>query len=218
MAKLKFPERVLSAVLAAAMAIPVMTMTAFAADANQMLTTVLPEAVKGTAYAVQLETTREDPVWRSSTLPDGMTLDSDTGILTGVPTTDGVYSIQFCDSTSSEAKTIGLKVLAKADPSTGGALVWSVNDGVLPKGVTLDHTTGVIKGIPTQSGDFVGIKFAATNSLGSSIQEYTMKVASSVKIDTGMLFSGYVGSCTRPRWRPRTACPAPGKPPAFLRA
>ena len=72
--KKSFSKRVLSAALAAVMAVPMLTATAFAVDRSQILTEKLPDAVMDVSYAVQVETTRAEPVWKSSRLPNGLTI------------------------------------------------------------------------------------------------------------------------------------------------
>ena len=109
--KKSFSKRVLSAALAAVMAVPMLTATAFAVDRSQILTEKLPDAVMDVSYAVQVETTRAEPVWKSSRLPNGLTIDSATGIISGTPIGSGEYDLQICDSLTSEAKIVHLSIL-----------------------------------------------------------------------------------------------------------
>ena len=69
--KKSFSKRVLSAALAAVMAVPMLTATAFAVDRSQILTEKLPDAVMDVSYAVQVETTEMIPVAESIVSPLG---------------------------------------------------------------------------------------------------------------------------------------------------
>ena len=113
-----------------------------------------------------------------SIAPQGLSLNSTNGILSGKPTTDGHYefSIQASSSsggvsaTANFALTVaGLCFLTTTLPGgdlntyyreslvvTGGAqpLGWSIKNGTLPTGVSLDKDTGLLSGIPTALGTF----------------------------------------------------------------
>ena len=207
-----FPLRFAASVLAAAMAIPMLATTAFAVEPSQIISTELPDAVKDVSYAVQIETARADPSWRSSSLPNGLSLDAKTGILTGTPVQSGSFTIQVCDSESGEAKAMNLLVMEKAETpiiktmaipaaqtgqafrfamdGAGGDLHWSATG--LPKGLEINQATGVIKGVPSESGDFF-VAVTAENSPGSSSKEFTLRVESAVYIQTTRLRDGNVG-------------------------
>ena len=193
----RFPKRVLSTMLAAAMAIPMMTATAFAVDRSQILTDKLPDAVKDVGYAVQVETTRDNPVWKSGRLPNGLTLDSSSGIISGTPIGSGEYDIQICDSVSSEAKLVHLSILDDtSDPvittaemdaategepyrmvmnATGGDIRWEAKG--FPEGLEINPITGVVKGTAKTSGDFF-VKVSAKNEKNTASHEYTLRVES----------------------------------------
>ncbi len=114
-------------------------------------------------------------------LPDGMTLDPVTGVISGTPTVPGPVNIvvQVQDSTGAKTSTPynfvvnGAPIITsptslpnwtvnQAYPSTpvvmtGGTPGYSnfvVSTGSLPAGMTLNNATGVISGTPTTTGSY----------------------------------------------------------------
>ena len=111
-------------------------------------------------------------------LPPGVALDASTGALSGTPTASGTFPITFRVSDAagqSETRscpiTVGspLVILTRALPQgttsalyshtlagTGGAppYTWTTTAGSLPTGVTLGASTGVLSGIPGETGTF----------------------------------------------------------------
>ncbi|MEO8344851.1 MAG: Calx-beta domain-containing protein [Betaproteobacteria bacterium] len=64
-----------------------------AAVTAAITTTALPDGVTGVPYLFQLTGTGADPLlWGPATLPDGLSLDPTTGIVSGIPTTAGPFS------------------------------------------------------------------------------------------------------------------------------
>ena len=128
-------------------------------------------------------------------LPDGLSLDSYTGILSGTPTTSGTFNftVTATDSSSSPlTATADLSITVAAVPrltiqtsqladptvgqpytaavsATGGvpSYTWAVSSGQLPAGLSLDHATGAITGTPTAPGDQTFTLTATDSSAGS---------------------------------------------------
>jgi len=152
-----------------------------------IVTTSLPNGVKGTAYSATLQSKDNRPgTWSitAGALPAGLTLAPATGVISGTPTTVGTgnFTVRFQDA-NSNASTRALSILVTNTPpviSTASlpkgkvntaytatlkvadnrAGTWSVSTGTLPAGLTLAPATGVISGTPTTKGtsNFV-IKF-----------------------------------------------------------
>jgi hypothetical protein len=114
----------------------------------------------------------------TGTLPTGLGLNTSTGVLSGTPTQTGSFPITVtatgsggCTGSRGYALVIncqGVTVNPATIPAgtagtaysqtftqTGGigAITWSVT-GALPAGVTLNPSTGVLSGTPTQTGSF----------------------------------------------------------------
>lgn len=76
----------------------------------------------------------------------------------------------------------------------GTATVWSLINGALPGGMTLDTSTGEITGTPTEAGIFkFTLKGEDTSTGYSKSQEYTLNINSIPKIDPSSLPDGILG-------------------------
>lgn len=140
-------------------------------------TSSLPPATVGTAYSATLAATGgiTPYSWTVSagTLPNGLSLDSSTGEISGMPTTNGTsnFTVQVTDAqnvsktadlsimvsfaplavvtTALPAGNVGVAYSASLEASGGKApYTWTKLSGTLPTGLTLDPS-GTISGTPT---------------------------------------------------------------------
>jgi hypothetical protein len=63
----------------------------------------------------------------------------------------------------------------------GGTLTWSVSNGSLPEGLTLNASTGTLSGTPTTTGDF-HFQVKVSDGTRSDVQTYSMSVVEALKI------------------------------------
>ncbi len=147
----------------------------------------------------------------SGTLPAGLTLDTTTGEVSGTPTSDGTstFDLVVTDSlgqSASQSETVTVAtdpaitssafgagevgVAYDAVPTTSGGTgpdTWSVANGTLPAGLTLDTTTGEVSGTPTSDGTST-FDLVVTDSLGQSAsQSETVTVATDPAISSSGL-------------------------------
>ena len=190
-------------------------------------TTTLPVGAPGRPYSAQLEFTNPEVGWpviwdlTAGALPGGLTL-SEGGLITGTPagTDTKTFTVRAREpfrrfgerqltlsvaaalqaSASLRAGEVGLRYTS-AVSARGGVppLAYSIAGGSLPNGLTLNPTTGAVRGVPRASGTF-GLTFAVTDSAGQRITvPASLRVASRLTITTTRLPSTSVGTTFRAR-------------------
>ncbi len=175
--------------------------------------TSLPNVANGTAYNQQLTTTGGTGTVTfavtSGSVPPGLTF-SNTGSLTGVPTTAGTsnfivtatdsashtatqaYAIQVSPTitfgtTSLPPSTIGVAYTQQISATGGtGTLGFMVSSGALPPGLSLSPN-GSITGTPTSAGSST-FAVTATDSVGAKASEtYTVLINPAITFTTKTL-------------------------------
>ncbi len=145
-------------------------------------------------------------------LPNGLTLNAATGLISGTPTTSGAYNftVQVTDSVGttpairnySGSVIAALSIVTNALPagtqgvsysatlvSAGGLapITWTLDGGTMPGGLTLNGTTGVISGIPTAAST-ASIVVDAHDSAGQvSTKTFSFNIITSLAIQTPAL-------------------------------
>jgi Putative Ig domain/Abnormal spindle-like microcephaly-assoc'd, ASPM-SPD-2-Hydin/Immunoglobulin I-set domain len=188
----------------------------------QITTNTLPSGQPQAAYSAALTasggTTPYSWSISSGALPIGLALGSSNGVISGTPTQSGTFSFtsQVGDSAGHTAQqSLSIQVAAPSPviisttslpPGTvsvaysaalqtmGGTTPysWSISAGALPPGLSLSATTGVISGIPTQSGTFL-FSVQASDSAGRTTQQSLgIQVSSALSITTASLPPGTV--------------------------
>ena len=147
-------------------------------------TTSLPDGSPGVGYSATLAAVGGSiPFsWSVSagTLPPGLKLDAASGVISGIPNTQGAYSftIQVTDFFKGTATKVFTILIGQVQPlvitttslpdsaltqtysqilaATGGIspYTWSIASGSLPPGLQLSANNGVIGGTPTKVGSY----------------------------------------------------------------
>lgn len=186
-------------------------------------TSPLPNATVGQTYSQTLNATGGTPPYQwtaSSGFPPGLSLDPNSGAITGTPSTAGSYSftVQVVDSAkNATTANLALSVSAPAltittiSPLFSGTLgtaynqTLSASGGKLPyqwsiasgstDGLTLDPNSGVIQGTPQKTGTFTFVVEVSDNAGNSATQQFSLVVNAPTLtlIGSGSLLSGSVG-------------------------
>ncbi len=156
------------------------------------------------SFTVTATGTPEPTIKETGTLPEGITFDESTNMLSGTPTQEGSFPIKFTahngigtDAVQSFTLTVDAAPTITSAPevtftkgsqgsftvtSTGTPTPSVTESGTLPEGVTFDESTDTLSGTPTQEGSFP-IKFTAHNGIGSdAVHSFTLTVDAAPRI------------------------------------
>ena len=178
---------------------------------------VLPTATVGVPYSVTIEPAggTNPYVWAvtAGALPAGLTFSA--GKISGTPTASGdfTFTVQVTDGNTNRAtKDFTLTVAGPMSittaplltpgttgspyrqtiAATGGVppYTWSVANGSLPPGLTLDAALGTVTGTPTAAGAY-GFTLMVADSAAASVQkQFTIVVSQGVTISTAAALPG----------------------------
>ncbi|MDA8793006.1 Ig domain-containing protein [Bacteriovoracaceae bacterium] len=164
---------------------------------------IYPRLVDSDSYAYAI-----DP-----SLPSGLTLNTDTGYISGIATeelADTAFIVTAWDGDYTFKTTITIAVTKQAplvitypdtpltwDINVSGSKIPTITGGddntftvtpALPSGLTLDPTTGVVSGTPTEATN-QNYAFTVTNSAGSITQDLSVYVQNEVPAFNAALFA-----------------------------
>jgi hypothetical protein len=174
-------------------------------------TATLPDGALGIPYYAVLSSSGGDGHYSytvaGGSLPAGLSIDATSGIVQGTPTVEGMsafsVSVASATLTSSRAYSVNIhptgsaltivthSVLdgALANPyqqnliAAGGEppYAWSVKDGDLPPGLTLDPR-GAISGVPATIGAYPFTLKVTDNTAASASADYSINIAPPVNV------------------------------------
>jgi hypothetical protein len=186
------------------------TLTVNAASTLTVSPATLPGATINTTYSTTLRATGGSGTYTfavtSGSLPPGLSLNANTGVLSGTPTSTGTWT---CTMTATDSKVSGLTgstsytvtvsaaTTLKISPGTlsnatvksaysatlsasggSGSYTFAVTAGSLPSWLSLNTNTGVLSGTPTTTGTS-SFTITATDSKNGGLtgsQAYTLTV------------------------------------------
>ena len=154
-----------------------------------------PDAVVNQKYSFTPTATGTRPItWNlSGNIPAGLSINEATGEISGTPTTIGNYTMTLTvtNSVGSDSATytmnvrdvsitpteitgyVSLAINEQLTLTGGTAKSWSITKGTLPRGLSLNKTTGKITGKPTVATSSTGteVEFTVTTSTGDSYSQ-----------------------------------------------
>ena len=169
----------------------------------------------GEDFSYTITATNAPTIYGAEGLPSGLSFTTSTGVISGIPTTAGNSSISIT-ATNNDGATGSATLLMSITPpvplinspaSANGTFGSSFNYQItasraptsfgavgLPAGISVDSSTGIISGTPTQSGLFAST-ISATNSHGTGSRSLEITILPQAPvISSAATADGTVGS------------------------
>jgi fibronectin type 3 domain-containing protein len=130
-------------------------------------------------------------------LPDGVTINPSTGLISGTPTETGTFTttLSAINYGGTNTSTLGLTVILEDSPTITSPLAVSATNayafnyqitathnpvsftaGTLPQGLIFNASTGLISGTPTQTGGPIDVPISAINYGGTDSETLAITV------------------------------------------
>jgi hypothetical protein len=191
------------------------TVNASSANAPSITSPLAASGTAFTSFSYQITASNNPNSFGATGLPEGLTIDTSTGLISGSPTIPGEYTVTI---TATNAEGTGSAPLALSIAKNAGAptitsaltasavasnpfeyQIEASNNPTgysasnLPAGLTIDPTTGLISGTPT-TGGVRNVTITASNDLGSDSQTLVITVNTVPTITSTLSASSYTGS------------------------
>jgi Domain of unknown function (DUF4082)/Putative Ig domain len=187
------------------------------ASAKPAITSLLTASgTAGTPFSYTITATNNPTSFNATGLPTGLSVNTSTGAISGTPSAAGTYSVPLSATNAAGTGTATLTLTISASsvpvitsPLTASGTVGSpfsytitatnsptsFNAAVLPPGLSVNSSTGIISGTPTAVGNS-SVTLSATNTSGTGTAKLALTIsASSAPVITSPLTaSGTTGS------------------------
>ncbi|HEX3625827.1 MAG TPA: putative Ig domain-containing protein [Verrucomicrobiae bacterium] len=161
---------------------------------------------QGQPFTYTITATNDPVLFSAIALPTGLSVDINSGVISGVPLVSGSFPITLGVANAYGTDTVTLTLnLASGAPSIISALAKngtqgqplsytirthnkadSFSAGPLPDGLNLNSSSGVISGVPLVSGTFP-VVIGAMNVFGSDSRILTLNIGNGVPVITSSL-------------------------------
>src|SRR5207248_2177705 len=160
----------------------------------------------GVAFSYQITATNNPTSYNATGLPAGLTVNTTTGLISGTPTTAGTYTVTISATnsggTGSATLTLTINPAAPvitspltATGQVGVAFSYQITatnsptsynvTGLLPAGLSVNTSTGLISGTPTTAGTYT-VTISATNAGGTGSATLTLTINNPVPTITSI--------------------------------
>ncbi|MCW1884745.1 putative Ig domain-containing protein [Luteolibacter flavescens] len=161
--------------------------------ATEIISSLTASGNPGEPFTYEIIGTKNPTSYGATNLPPGLTLDPVTGIISGTPTTIGMWgvAISATDDMGTNTATLTVRIgvptitsVATASATTATAFSYQIvatqtpsnySATNLPAGITLDTATGLISGTATVTGTF-NVVLGATNAAGTGSKTLVLTV------------------------------------------
>jgi hypothetical protein len=170
-------------------------------------------ATAGDAFSYQITATNSPTIFGASGLPTGVTVNTASGLISGVPTGPGTFNVIVSATNSAGSSTAPLTLTVTVVPPvitssntasgtigstfsyqiTAANLPATFSASGLPNGLTVNTSSGLISGTPSATGVST-VTLSATNSAGTGTATLTLTVTALPVITSATTANGIVGS------------------------
>lgn len=172
---------------------------------------------QGQPFSYTITATNDPVVFSAISLPEGLSVDTNSGIISGLPLVSGSFPITIgvANAYGSDSEMLTLNLASGAptivsslekNGTQGHSLSYAItthNSAVsfsavpLPDGLNLNASSGVISGVPLVGGTFP-VVIGAINQFGSDSQTLTFNIAGGVPVITSSL--NFIGGEEQPNF------------------